>query len=101
MAQLHFTMLQWTDALIVTPDHASGLPEKGARLEFPVPKEKGNAHLFWEKVGKGVRPLFPKVLAADGTDVAAPATPAAFRAKFERDYAAMENTTRVANISLK
>ncbi len=42
-----------------------------------------------------------KILAAEGAEVAAPATPDQFRAKFEALYASMENTTRIANILLK
>jgi len=46
-------------------------------------------------------PATRKIVAADGGDVAAPLTPAEFRARFRRDYAEMENTTRVANIQLR
>ena len=42
-----------------------------------------------------------KIVAADGGEVAPPLTPDEFRARFRRDYAEMENTTRVANIRLR
>ncbi|MNC88543.1 Tripartite tricarboxylate transporter family receptor [compost metagenome] len=41
-----------------------------------------------------------KVLAAAGTEAVAPATPEAFKAKFERDYAEMEQLVRAANIRI-
>ncbi|MGZ5141358.1 MAG: hypothetical protein ACXWCX_26455 [Burkholderiales bacterium] len=42
-----------------------------------------------------------KVLAADGAEAAAPATPEEFRAKFERDYAELEKLIEAANIKLQ
>jgi len=42
-----------------------------------------------------------KIVTADGGEVAPPLTPAEFRTRFRRDYAEMENTTRVANIQLR
>jgi tripartite-type tricarboxylate transporter receptor subunit TctC len=42
-----------------------------------------------------------KVLAADGAEVAPPATPEEFRAKFERDYAELEKVIKAANIKLQ
>lgn len=41
-----------------------------------------------------------RIVAADGGEVAAAASPEDFRARFLRDYAQMENTTRVATIKL-
>ena len=41
------------------------------------------------------------IVAADGGEVAPPITPADFRTRFRRDYAEMENTTRIANIQLR
>jgi tripartite-type tricarboxylate transporter receptor subunit TctC len=41
-----------------------------------------------------------KVLAADGAEAAPPATPAEFKAKFDRDYAEMDRTIVAANIRL-
>ena len=50
---------------------------------------------------QGMRsPETMRIVAADGGEVAAAASPADFRARFLRDYAQMENTTRVANIKL-
>ncbi|HYC47237.1 MAG TPA: tripartite tricarboxylate transporter substrate binding protein [Burkholderiales bacterium] len=42
-----------------------------------------------------------KVLAADGAEAAPPATPEEFKAKFARDYAALEKTVAAAKIRLK
>lgn len=42
-----------------------------------------------------------KALAADGAEVAAPATPEAFKAKFDREYAELEKLIRTANIKLQ
>ena len=42
-----------------------------------------------------------KVLAADGSEPVAPATPEEFRAKFEREYAALEKVVRAANIKIQ
>ena len=39
-----------------------------------------------------------KVLAAEGSEVAAPAAPEEFKAKFERDYAELEKLIKVSNI---
>ncbi len=41
------------------------------------------------------------IVAADGGEVAPPITPAEFGTRFRRDYAEMENTTRLANIQLR
>ena len=38
------------------------------------------------------------IVAADGGEVARALTPAEFRARFSRDYAEIENTTRIAKI---
>jgi tripartite-type tricarboxylate transporter receptor subunit TctC len=45
-------------------------------------------------------PETTKVLAAAGTEAVAPATPEEFKAKFERDYAEMEQLVRAANIRI-
>lgn len=42
-----------------------------------------------------------KALAAEGSEVAAPATPEEFKAKFDRDYAGLEKLIKAANIQLK
>lgn len=42
-----------------------------------------------------------KVLAAEGAEVAAPATPQEFKAKFERDYMELEKLIKAMNIELK
>jgi len=42
-----------------------------------------------------------KIVAADGGEVAPALTPAEFHARFRRDYAEIENTTRVAGIQLR
>jgi tripartite-type tricarboxylate transporter receptor subunit TctC len=42
-----------------------------------------------------------KVLAADGAEAAPPATPAEFKARFERDYAELEKTIAAAKITLQ
>ena len=39
-----------------------------------------------------------KILAAEGTEAVAPATPEAFKAKFERDYLELEKLIRASNI---
>ena len=52
--------------------------------------------------GEGMQsPDTRNIVAADGGEVAAPLTPMDFRTRFRRDYAEMENTTRVANIQLR
>lgn len=42
-----------------------------------------------------------KALTAEGAEVAAPATPEEFKAKFDRDYAELEKLIKAANIQLK
>ncbi|MCC6531438.1 MAG: tripartite tricarboxylate transporter substrate binding protein [Burkholderiales bacterium] len=42
-----------------------------------------------------------RALAADGSEVAPPASPEAFKAKFEREYAELEQLVTAVNISLK
>jgi tripartite-type tricarboxylate transporter receptor subunit TctC len=41
-----------------------------------------------------------KALAADGSEVVAPATPEEFKTKFDREYAALENLIKAINIKL-
>ena len=42
-----------------------------------------------------------KALAADGSEVIAPATPQEFKAKFDRDYAELEKLIKAAKIKLQ
>lgn len=52
-------------------------------------------------VSRGINaPETVKLLAADGSEAVAPATPEEFRAKFEREYAALEKVVRAANIKI-
>lgn len=52
-------------------------------------------------IGQGMNaPDTVKALAAEGSEVVAPATPEAFKAKFDSEYAALEKLIRAINIKL-
>jgi tripartite-type tricarboxylate transporter receptor subunit TctC len=46
-------------------------------------------------------PEILKAVAADGSEVAAPESPEAFKAELDREYAEIEQTVKAANIQLK
>jgi tripartite-type tricarboxylate transporter receptor subunit TctC len=83
----------------------SGLPGYELTNSYAFYAPAGTPAAIVEKVNaaltKGMRsPDTVRIVAADGGEVAAGPSPEAFRARFLRDYAEMENTTRVANIRL-
>jgi tripartite-type tricarboxylate transporter receptor subunit TctC len=53
-------------------------------------------------VGEGMNtPETVKRLAADGSEPVPPSTPEAFREKFQKDYAVLEQVIKAANIKIQ